>query len=155
MRAAYNNIDGKRCTGKDYSQQKSALAKVRSTVEKSDAFDGAKRALLEFIEKMIERADLGERTQEKPAPPDEEEVGFPLAALGASVLFLMVFLSVPHGITFVLFAAPAAWVAFRVYLRRQYRELEEEYGRELKRHESDLKRVQALDEEIREIKSKA
>ncbi|MDO4718226.1 MAG: hypothetical protein Q4B08_11795 [Propionibacteriaceae bacterium] len=155
LRVAYNNIDGKCSKGKEYSQQKAALVKVRGTVEKSDAFDGAKRALLEFVDKMVERADLGERTQEKPAPPDEEEVDFPLAALGAAVLFFMVFLSVPGVITFVLFAAPAAWVAFRVYLRQQYRELEEEYGRELKRYESDLKRVQALNEEIREIMSKA
>lgn len=154
LRAAYANIEGKCLKGKDHLQQKSSLLKTRSVIEGSDAFDGAKRHLLGLIDKLVERVDLEEKVRQAPTPLTAGgSAGFPMLALLATVFFFLLFLVVPHGITLLLFAVPAVWVGRHLYLRKQYKELEEEYRYEMKRYQSDARRKQVLDEEIEEILS--
>ena len=154
LRAAYVNIEDKCIKGKDCLQQKSSLNRTRGVIEGSDAFDGAKRHLLGLIDKLVERVDLEEKVRQAPTPLTAEGgAGCPIAALGAAGFFFLLFLVVPHGITLLLFAVPAGWVGRHLYLRKQYKELEEEYRYEMKRYQSDARRKQVLDEEIKEILS--
>lgn len=145
----------------NHEQSLSLLNKTRLRIENSEASFAPKELLISFIDKLIEITNkrieiknLRNRTDKAPeAPKDSDKPDFPLISTGAAAFFLIIFISFPHIITFLLFAVPSVLVGYWVYQKSEFNKTVSEYEDALARYNQDKNRIKKLSAEISQIET--
>ena len=75
--------------------------------------------IIKFIDLYIKRIEL---LQVPPADPNRVP-DFPLKAVGIAILGIIAFISYPHIVTLLFFAAPTAWVVFFFVRHAEYKRM--------------------------------
>ncbi|WP_321779770.1 hypothetical protein [Schaalia cardiffensis] len=150
--SARQTICGLCISNKSLNQDLSLLEKTRVRIENSKASRDAKQDLTAFVDKLIEITNLKYRTNKTPEPPkDSDKPDFPLISAGAAAFFLIIFISFPHIITFLLFAVPGALVGYWLYQKSEFKKTVSEYEDALARYNQDKNRIKKLSAEISQI----
>lgn len=135
--------------GKTWEDKIGRAQEHLTRVKKANIPESVKRLLIQEREKLIEALTIeSEIAALEKKIDDAWDYEFPLRTLGVAVFFLLCFFGYPHFITFLLFAAPAAWVGFVFYKRYELKEM-------IKQHESKTKIVERLLDEILTPEEKA
>lgn len=136
--------------GADTWEGRTTRAQQHLTLVNNSAVVGVpKQVLKEEREKLIQALTIAREAEElRTKIRDSFDFDFPLRTIGAAVVFLIVFFSYPTFITFLLFAAPAAWVGFVFYKMHAYSSMEKDY-------ESKLATLDRLEEELLTPEEKA
>lgn len=135
--------------GKTWEEKVRRAQEHLTRVKNANIPEGVKRLLIQEREKLIEALTIESEVAALEKKIDDAwDYEFPLRALGVAVFFLLCFFGYPHFITFLLFAAPAAWVGFVFYKRYELKEM-------IKQYESKTKIVERLLDEILTPEEKA
>ena len=96
--------------------------------------------IIKFIDLYIKRIEL---LQVPPADPNRVP-DFPLKAVGIAILGIIAFISYPHIVTLLFFAAPTAWVAFFFVRHAEYKRMKDAYDRSVVEHQKVQAELRAI-----------
>ena len=96
--------------------------------------------IIKFIDLYIKRIEL---LQVPPADPNRVP-DFPLKAVGIAILGIIAFISYPHIVTLLFFAAPTAWVVFFFVRHAEYKRMKDAYDRSVVEHQKVQAELRAI-----------
>ena len=96
--------------------------------------------IIKFIDLYIKRIEL---LQVPPADPNRVP-DFPLKAVGIAIVGLIAFISYPHIVTLLFFAAPTAWVVFFFVRHAEYKRMKDAYDRSVVEHQKVQAELRAI-----------
>ena len=96
--------------------------------------------IIKFIDLYIKRIEL---LQVPPADPNRVP-DFPLKAVGVAILGIIAFISYPHIVTLLFFAAPTAWVVFFFVRHAEYKRMKDAYDRSVVEHQKVQAELRAI-----------